>query len=98
MCTRRPTCTCSTRSASGDQRLQFSFNVFNVFNQDAAVSKFSTYQRVSGLTVDEAAFYRGELDFAQMITQQGIEQDPRFLLDNGFQAPIAARFGVRFLF
>ena len=82
----------------GDQRLQFSFNVFNVFNQEAAVSKFSTYQRVSGLTVDEAALYRGELDFAQMITQQGIEQDPRFLQNNGFQAPIAARFGVRFLF
>ncbi len=33
-----------------------------------------------------------------MITQQGIEQDPRFLMNNGFQAPIAARFGVRFLF
>ena len=25
-------------------------------------------------------------------------KDPRFLMDNGFQAPLAARFGVKFLF
>ncbi len=82
----------------GEQRLQFSFNVFNVFNQDAAVSKFSTYQRTTSIALDEAALYRGELDFTQLIAQQGIEQDPRFLQNNGFQLPIAARFGVRFLF
>ncbi len=82
----------------GQNRLQFSFNVFNLFNQDAAVSKFSTYQRTTSLTIDETAFYQGKLDFSQLITQQAIEQDPRFLMDNGFQAPIAARFGVRFLF
>jgi hypothetical protein len=82
----------------GRNRLQFSFNVFNVFNQDSAISKFSTYQRTTSLTIDEAAFYRGEYDFNQLIQQQGIEQDPRFLQNNGFQAPIAARFGVKFLF
>ena len=80
------------------RRLQVYLNVFNVFNQDAAVSKFSTYQRTTSLTLSEAAFYRGELDFGQLIQQQAIEQDPRFLMDNGFQAPIAARFGVKFLF
>ena len=82
----------------GQQRLQFSFNVFNVFNQEAAVSKFSTYQRTTSISLDEAALYRGELDFNQLISQQAIEQDPRFLQNNGFQAPIAARFGVRFIF
>jgi tetratricopeptide (TPR) repeat protein len=82
----------------GEQRLQFSFNVFNVFNQEAAVSKFSTYQRTTSIALDEAALYRGELDFTQLISQQAIEQDPRFLQNNGFQLPIAARFGVRFLF
>ena len=80
------------------QRLQVYLNVFNVFNQDAAVSKFSTYQRTTSLTLDEAALYRGELNFDQMIQQQAIERDPRFLMNNGFQAPIAARFGVKFLF
>jgi hypothetical protein len=82
----------------GQQRLQFSFNVFNLFNQDAAVSKFSTYQRTTSLSIDETAFYQGQLDFTQLIQQQAIEQDPRFLQNNGFQAPIAARFGVKFLF
>ena len=80
------------------RRLQVYLNVFNVFNQDAATSKFSTYQRTTSLTLDEAALYRGELDFERLIQQQAIERDPRFLMDNGFQAPIAARFGVKFLF
>ena len=96
--TRRPTCIVQHEVRLGEQRLQFSFNVFNVFNQEAAVSKFSTYQRTTSIALDEAAFYRGELDFTQLIAQQAIEQDPRFLQNNGFQAPIAARFGVRFLF
>jgi hypothetical protein len=82
----------------GRQRLQFSFNVFNLFNQEAAVSKFSTYQRTTSLTLNERAFYQGQYDFNQLIQQQAIEQDPRFLQNNGFQAPIAARFGVKFLF
>jgi hypothetical protein len=80
------------------RRLQVYLNVFNLFNQDAAVSKFSTYQRTTSLSIDEAAFYRGELNFETLIQQQAIERDPRFLQDNGFQAPIAARFGVKFLF
>ena len=46
-CSRRPTSSCSTRFSLGQQRLQFSFNVFNLFNQDAAVSKYSTYQRTT---------------------------------------------------
>jgi hypothetical protein len=84
--------------ALASRRLQVYLNVFNLFNQDAAVSKFSTYQRTTSLSIDEAAFYRGELNFETLIQQQAIERDPRFLQDNGFQAPIAARFGVKFLF
>ncbi len=41
----------------GATRLQFSFNVLNLFNQDAAISKFSTYQRTTSVTTDEALFY-----------------------------------------
>ncbi|MGB2717940.1 MAG: carboxypeptidase regulatory-like domain-containing protein [Vicinamibacterales bacterium] len=82
----------------GSRRLQLQFNVFNLFNQDTATSKFSTFQRTTSLTLNEADLYAGRLDFQQLIQQQAIEQDPRFLQANGFQAPIAARFGVRFVF
>ena len=41
---------------------------------------------------------RGTQTLAGLIVSQNIAQDPRFLMDNGFQAPIQARFGVKFLF
>jgi hypothetical protein len=82
----------------GGRRLQFQMNVLNLFNQEAATSKYSTYQKIDGVTFDEHDFYTGRLDFAQLISQQGVEQDPRFLKNNFFQAPIIARFGVKFLF
>jgi hypothetical protein len=82
----------------GDRRVQFQVNVLNLFNQEAATSKYSTYQKVDGVNFDEADFYAGRLDFAQLITEQGVQVDPRFLQNNFFQAPIIARFGVKFLF
>ncbi len=82
----------------GDRRIQLQMNVINLFNQKAAVSKFSTYQKTSGIDIDEAAFYRGELDFDRLIEEQGVLVDPRFLKDNAFQVPILVRFGVKFLF
>jgi hypothetical protein len=82
----------------GTRRVQFNFTVFNVFNQDASISKFSTQQRTTSLSLSEQAFYLGQLNFEQLIQQQAIEIDPRFLRDNGFQAPIQARFGVKFIF
>jgi hypothetical protein len=82
----------------GGRRLQLQANVLNLFNQEAATSKYSTYQKVDGVNFDEADFYAGRLDFAQLITEQGVQVDPRFLQNNFFQAPIIARFGVKFLF
>ena len=84
----------------GDRRLQFSLNVFNLFNQEAAVSKHSTYQSVNGVTPTghEVPFYTGAETLESLITSQGVVRDPRFLLNNGFQAPLAARFGVKFIF
>ena len=46
----------------GDTRLQLSFNVLNLFNQDSGVSKYSTYQKTDGVALDEAAFYAGSSD------------------------------------
>ena len=47
---------------------------------------------------DQAAFYAGRLNFEQLARQQGVTIDPRFLKANGYQFPVQARFGVKFLF
>ena len=47
---------------------QLSFNVLNLFNQDTAVSKFSTYQKVNGVVPNEALFYTGQQTLEQLIT------------------------------
>ncbi len=75
----------------GDRRLQLSLNVINLFNQDTAVSKYSTYQAVNGVVPDEFLFYTGAQTLESLITSQNVRRDPRFLMDNGFQAPIKAR-------
>jgi hypothetical protein len=82
----------------GDKRLQVSLNVLNLFNQAAGISKASTYQKTDGITFDEVDFYNGRLNFDQLIAEQGIKQNPQFLKVNSYQAPLAARFGVKFLF
>jgi hypothetical protein len=82
----------------GARALQLTFNVLNLFNQDTAISRFSTYQKINGPNPNEQLFYLGQQTLASLITSQNIEQDPRFLRDNGFQAPIEARFAVKFLF
>ena len=74
------------------------FNVINLFNQRHQINAFSTFQQFDGITFNEAAFYRGQLNFDQLITAQAITKDPRFLMQNGFQTPLQARFGVKFLF
>ena len=88
---------------AGQKRMQVSLNILNLFNQDTAIARFSTYQQVNGVTPlgpdgTEEAFYRGQLRLADLIVSQGVAQDARFLQDSAFQAPIAARFGIKFLF
>jgi hypothetical protein len=84
----------------GSRALQVSLNVLNLFDQSASIGKWQTYQLVNtnGIDIDETAFYRGQLDFDREIQVQGVQQDPRFLQDSWYQFPIAARFGVKFLF
>lgn len=84
---------------AGDRRLQVSFNVLNLFDQKAALGKWQTYQLFNGITLpDEDLFYSGQLSFDQLIQQQGVQQDPRFLQESWFQFPIAARLGVKLIF
>jgi hypothetical protein len=82
----------------GTRRLQLSLNISNLFNQNTAVSKYSTYQKANGVVPDEALFYSGRQTLESLITAEGVVKDPRFLMNNGFQAPISARVGVKFLF
>jgi hypothetical protein len=83
---------------AGARRLIVSFNVLNLFDQEASVSKFSTYQAVNGVVPDEVLFYNGSQTLASLITPQGVRVDPRFLQANAFQLPIQARIGVKFSF
>jgi hypothetical protein len=83
---------------AGTRSLQVSLNVLNLFNQHAAVGKFSTYHKVNGPNPNDAAFYRGEQTLAGLIQSANIAQDPRFLMADRFQSPIQARVGVKFLF
>ena len=46
------------------------------------------------LLIDEKLFYMGQQTIASQITAQNIVKDPRFLMDNAFQAPILARSGT----
>ncbi len=84
------------------RQLQVSLNVLNLFNQEIAVSKFSTFQRTGGVSPDEALFYTGQqtLDslIAGALASGAMTRDPRFLLANGYQQPIQARIGVKFMF
>ncbi len=82
----------------GQRAFQLSLNVINLFNQAIATSKNSTYNYSGAVTPDEAAFYAGQQTLASLITSQSIIQNPAFLMDNGYQAPIQARVGLKFLF
>jgi hypothetical protein len=84
---------------SGGRSFQVSLNVLNLFNQDTTTARYSTYQKINGVTpTSEAAFYSGSETLAQDIVSQNVVKDPRFLMDQYFQLPLAARFGVKFLF
>jgi hypothetical protein len=83
---------------AGSRSLQVSLNVLNLFNQDTAVGKYSTYHKTNGPNPDDQLFYLGQQTLAGLIASQNIAQDPRFLMADRFQAPIQARFGVKFLF
>lgn len=87
-----------TFKMGGAKSLQLSLNVINLFNQRTANSKNSTYQQVSGVNLNEADFYAGRTNWDQLIASNNVVKNPLFLMENGFQAPMSARFGVKFVF
>jgi hypothetical protein len=87
-----------TFNLNGGRNLQVVFNVLNLFNQDTTVGRFSTYQQGNNsVTPDEHAFYAGTQTLESLIPAQAVK-DPRFLMDQFFQNPLQARFGIKFLF
>ena len=80
----------------GVKQLQIELNVNNLFGQRTATNYFQTMQKSNGITFDETDFYSGKVDFDPLIA--AMAKDPRFMMDSGFQTPLNARFGIRFLF
>jgi Carboxypeptidase regulatory-like domain/TonB dependent receptor/TonB-dependent Receptor Plug Domain len=82
----------------GDKRVQISMNVTNLFNQKTGINKYMTeLASGQGIDVNEAQFYRG-FDAQALIAAQNLVKDPRFLLANGYQEQLSARFGLKFSF
>jgi TonB dependent receptor/Carboxypeptidase regulatory-like domain/TonB-dependent Receptor Plug Domain len=91
----------------GGREIQLQANILNLFDQRIVNNKVSTVRRTGGIPLGagyytEAGFYAGQLDFDQLIAKAVADGkmtlNPQFLMANGYQAPIAARFGVRFTF
>jgi outer membrane receptor protein involved in Fe transport len=80
-------------------RMSAGFTVTNVFDQSASTSVFPTETDTgSGIMLNEAAFYAGTLDFAQLMAAQQTPKDPRFLKTQAFQPPRSARLTLKFMF
>jgi hypothetical protein len=92
----------------GDRSISVNLNVLNLFNQATVINRVSTMVRGSGSIPNqpgyyqEAAFYAGQLDFDQLIPKAVaagfMALNPQFGMANAYQAPIVARFGVKFTF
>jgi hypothetical protein len=84
---------------SSRTRLSVGVGVTNLFDQDAVISVFPSETDVaSGIVLDEADFYAGRLDFAQLMAQQRVPKDPRFLMAQAYQAPRSAKVIVKVTF
>jgi hypothetical protein len=82
----------------GGQRLQFSANVLNLFDQDTVTDIFNSELRQSISLEDDEFFAPGGFDTQAVIAAQSRLRDARFLMDNAFQGRRAIRLGVKFLF
>ena len=81
----------------GDNRVQVSMNVLNLFDQKIAREYFNT-ETLQDVSVDLADYFAGRVDIQNAIATQDIQRDPRFLMANVFQAPRSIRFAVKYIF
>jgi carboxypeptidase family protein/TonB-dependent receptor-like protein len=92
---------------AGSKKIELSVNVLNLFDQRTVTNRVSTMRRTGAIPLGagyytEAEFYAGQLDFDQLIAKAVANNlmtlNPQFGMDNAYQAPIVARFGVKFVF
>jgi hypothetical protein len=76
----------------------FSVNVINLLDQETVTDYWPTEHYNTGVSGDQDAFYRGQLDFQQLKTAQGVPTDARFLKDRSYQGVRQIRLGVKFSF
>lgn len=71
-------------------------NVSNLFNGAAATTYYprELFQG-QAITVDEPQFYDSGVDTQQLIAQQELVRDARFMMDSEYQAPRSVRLGVK---
>ena len=80
---------------------EINFNVINLFNQKTGLRTFRSLYRQSlplWQPGDPVSQVLNGYDYRAIAASQGATQDPRFLQPDRFPDPIAARFGVRFVF
>jgi hypothetical protein len=91
----------------GGRQIQLQANILNLLNQRTVTSRVTTMRRTGAIPLGtgfytEAGFYAGQLNFDDLIAKSvaagRMTLNPQFLMDNGYQAPIAARVGVKFTF
>jgi hypothetical protein len=88
-------------------RLSAGLSVSNLFNQKTIISVFPTETDApansrlrggAGIALDEAQLYAGQLNFQQLMAQQGVPRDPRFLMARTFQSPRSVRVLLKLAF
>ena len=80
----------------GSQSFVVGFDIINLFDQETAINKFMTQLQTDVVQFEEDDFYAGNVDFLTLANSR--RQDPRFLMNNGFQPPRVIRFSARFSF
>jgi hypothetical protein len=85
---------------AGGRRLLVSLNVLNLYNEENVVNYFATEAaRGASVALDARQFFLKQTPpIAELKARQDVPTDPRFLMDSRWQAPLAARFGVKFAF
>ena len=82
----------------GRNRLSFNANFINVLGSSTEINQWLTQlQPNTSIDVTEDEFFDG-VNTEQLIAEQGLAQDPRFLRSYGFQVPRQLRLGVKFSF
>jgi len=76
-------------------QLTLSATAFSLFNEDAATDYWPNELFAGNqIEISEAEFFEG-FDTQQLIEDQGLVRDARFLMDQFFQPPRTIRLGVR---